>query len=89
MTRDTTVFSTWDMCPPWKRGCLEYCHVFLLFLQRIAAADLASGLRYFGRHIHGRMDMNEDGLVDLAVGSFGAAVLLWSVCPRFINDTLN
>ncbi|KAG7283790.1 hypothetical protein CRUP_034414 [Coryphaenoides rupestris] len=48
------------------------------YKQRIAAVDLASGLRYFGRHIHGRMDMNEDGLVDLAVGSFGAAVLLWS-----------
>lgn len=27
------------------------------------------------------MDMNGDGLVDLAVGSIGAAVLLWSVNP--------
>jgi len=45
--------------------------------QRIAAADLAPGLQYFGRSIHGTMDMNNDGLVDLAVGSLGAAVLLW------------
>jgi integrin alpha 11 len=47
------------------------------YKQRIAALDIASGLRYFGRSIHGSMDMNEDGLVDLAVGSLGAAVLLW------------
>ncbi|XP_054627498.1 integrin alpha-11a isoform X2 [Dunckerocampus dactyliophorus] len=48
------------------------------YKQRIAAADLAPGLQYFGRSIHGMMDMNNDGLVDLAVGSLGAAVLLWS-----------
>lgn len=44
---------------------------------------LAPGLQYFGRCIHGKMDMNGDGLVDLAVGSLGAAVLLWSVNPRW------
>ncbi|XP_063736644.1 integrin alpha-11a isoform X1 [Eleginops maclovinus] len=48
------------------------------YKQRIAATDLAPGLLYFGRSIHGTMDMNDDGLVDLAVGSLGAAVLLWS-----------
>lgn len=41
--------------------------------------DLAPGLQYFGRSIHGTMDMNSDGSVDLAVGSLGAAVLLWLV----------
>ncbi|XP_066557311.1 integrin alpha-11 [Amia ocellicauda] len=46
--------------------------------QRIAAADLSRKLMYFGRSIHGTMDLNEDGLVDLAVGSLGSAVLLWS-----------
>lgn len=50
--------------------------LFLLF-QRIAAADLGPGLMYFGCSIHGQLDMNEDGLVDLAVGSLGNAVLLW------------
>uniref|UniRef100_A0AAX7SPG3 VWFA domain-containing protein n=1 Tax=Astatotilapia calliptera TaxID=8154 RepID=A0AAX7SPG3_ASTCA len=52
------------------------------YKQRIAAADLAPGLQYFGRSIHGVMDMNDDGLVDLAVGSLGAAVLLWSSVVR-------
>ncbi|KAF3832910.1 hypothetical protein F7725_026575 [Dissostichus mawsoni] len=36
------------------------------YKQRIAATDLAPGLLYFGRSIHGTMDMNDDGLVDLA-----------------------
>ena len=54
-----------------------YVYLRMSVSQRIAAADLAPGLLYFGRSIHGTMDMNNDGLVDLAVGSLGAAVLLW------------
>ncbi|XP_048112061.1 integrin alpha-11-like [Alosa alosa] len=46
--------------------------------QRIAAVDVDPGLRYFGCSIHGKMDASGDGLVDLAVGSLGAVVLLWS-----------
>lgn len=49
------------------------------FLQRIAASDLALGLQYFGCSIHGQLDLNEDGLVDLAVGALGNAVILWLV----------
>ncbi|XP_039933683.1 integrin alpha-11 [Hirundo rustica] len=48
------------------------------YKQRIAAADLAPGLMYFGISIHGQLDLDEDGLVDVAVGSLGNAVLLWS-----------
>ncbi|XP_031425218.1 integrin alpha-11a [Clupea harengus] len=48
------------------------------YKQRIGAAQLANGLQYFGLNIHGKMDINGDGLVDLSVGSLGAAVLLWS-----------
>uniref|UniRef100_A0A3Q2XTK6 Integrin, alpha 11a n=1 Tax=Hippocampus comes TaxID=109280 RepID=A0A3Q2XTK6_HIPCM len=58
------------------------------YKQRIAAADLAPGLQYFGRSIHGMMDMNNDGLVDLAVGSLGAAVLLWSKSVIRIYTTI-
>lgn len=59
-----------------QAGLLFFFSPFLLF-QRIAAADLRPGLMYFGCSIHGQLDMNEDGLVDLAVGSLGNAVLLW------------
>ncbi|XP_056596195.1 integrin alpha-11 [Triplophysa dalaica] len=46
--------------------------------QRISGSEISSGLLYFGRSVHGAMDLNKDGLVDLSVGSLGAAVLLWS-----------
>ncbi len=73
-------------------GCFHYDPCLLRFIplsvsQRIAAADLAPGLQYFGRSIHGTMDMNNDGLVDLAVGSLGAAVLLWLVFHP-VNNTV-
>ncbi|NIG60477.1 integrin alpha-11 [Pontoporia blainvillei] len=48
---------------------------------RIAASELAPGLQYFGCSIHGQLDLDEDGLVDLAVGALGNAVILWLV-PR-------
>ncbi|KAJ8252301.1 hypothetical protein COCON_G00216130 [Conger conger] len=48
------------------------------YKQRIAAASLSPSLQYFGCSVHGQMDLNEDGLVDLAVGSLGSAVLLRS-----------
>ncbi|NXD88636.1 ITA11 protein, partial [Halcyon senegalensis] len=56
--------------------------------QRIAAVDLAPGLKYFGCSIHGQLDLNEDGLVDLAVGSLGNAVLLWSRSVVQINASI-
>ncbi|NWT44177.1 ITA11 protein, partial [Chroicocephalus maculipennis] len=58
------------------------------YKQRIAAADLAPGLMYFGCSIHGQLDLNEDGLVDLAVGSLGNAVLLWSRSVVQINASI-
>lgn len=44
--------------------------------QRIEAAALGPALSYFGRSVDGRLDLDGDGLVDLAVGAEGAAVLL-------------
>ncbi|NXJ69241.1 ITA11 protein, partial [Rostratula benghalensis] len=58
------------------------------YKQRIAAADLAPGLMYFGCSIHGQLDLNDDGLVDLAVGSLGNAVLLWSRSVVQINASI-
>ncbi|NXS77011.1 ITA11 protein, partial [Pandion haliaetus] len=58
------------------------------YKQRIAAADLAPGLMYFGCSIHGQLDLNEDGLIDLAIGSLGNAVLLWSRSVVQINTSI-
>ncbi|NXN97457.1 ITA11 protein, partial [Rhinopomastus cyanomelas] len=58
------------------------------YKQRVAAADLAPGLRYFGCSIHGQLDLNEDGLTDLAVGSLGSAVLLWSRSVVRVNASI-
>uniref|UniRef100_A0A670JQW4 Integrin subunit alpha 10 n=1 Tax=Podarcis muralis TaxID=64176 RepID=A0A670JQW4_PODMU len=48
------------------------------FKQRIESAGLRQGLRYFGRSLDGQIDLDGDGLVDLAVGAQGAAVVLRS-----------
>ncbi|KAL6044221.1 hypothetical protein STEG23_019901 [Scotinomys teguina] len=44
--------------------------------QRIAAGSMPQALRYFGRSVDGRLDLDGDDLVDVAVGAHGAAVLL-------------
>ncbi|XP_054847535.1 integrin alpha-10 isoform X2 [Eublepharis macularius] len=48
------------------------------FKQRIESAGLRRGLTYFGRSLDGQIDLDGDGLVDLAVGAQGAAVVLRS-----------
>ncbi|XP_053134662.1 integrin alpha-10 isoform X2 [Hemicordylus capensis] len=48
------------------------------FKQRIESAGLRRGLSYFGRSLDGQIDLDGDGLVDLAVGAQGAAVVLRS-----------
>ncbi|XP_034031669.1 integrin alpha-11 [Thalassophryne amazonica] len=48
------------------------------YRQRLSAAGLSAGLQYFGQSLHGILDVNADGLVDLAVGALGAAVIIWS-----------
>uniref|UniRef100_G3VRC7 Integrin subunit alpha 11 n=1 Tax=Sarcophilus harrisii TaxID=9305 RepID=G3VRC7_SARHA len=59
------------------------------YKQRIASSELAPGLQYFGCSIHGQMDLNEDGLIDLAVGSLGGAVILWSRSVVQINASIH
>ncbi|XP_074246288.1 integrin alpha-10 isoform X2 [Saimiri boliviensis] len=46
--------------------------------QRIAAASIPHALSYFGRSVDGRLDLDGDDLVDVAVGAQGAAILLSS-----------
>uniref|UniRef100_A0A9L0JJ98 Integrin subunit alpha 11 n=1 Tax=Equus asinus TaxID=9793 RepID=A0A9L0JJ98_EQUAS len=54
--------------------------------QRITASELAPGLQYFGCSVHGQLDLNEDGLVDLAVGALGNAVILWTLFLHHPTD---
>ncbi|MBZ3875396.1 Integrin alpha-10 [Sciurus carolinensis] len=46
--------------------------------QRISAATMPQALSYFGRSVDGRLDLDGDDLVDVAVGAQGAAILLSS-----------
>ncbi|XP_069507766.1 integrin alpha-X-like [Ambystoma mexicanum] len=46
--------------------------------QRIVGSAFSPGLKYFGTSIHGRLDISEDGLIDIAVGSLGQALILRS-----------
>ncbi|KAM8878943.1 integrin alpha-L [Spinachia spinachia] len=48
------------------------------FSQRIMGQDVKPGLRFFGQAIDGDMDLGEDGLPDIAVGSQGTVVVMRS-----------
>ncbi|MFT7808519.1 integrin alpha-10 [Arapaima gigas] len=57
--------------------------------QRIAASALSPHLQYFGRSVSARMDLDGDGLLDLAVGAQGNAVLLSSRNIVQVNVSLS
>ncbi|XP_078280412.1 integrin alpha-L-like, partial [Rhinoraja longicauda] len=46
--------------------------------QHIRSADVEPGLQFFGRSIHGAMDVSRDGLTDIAVGALGKVVVFRS-----------
>ncbi|XP_055521517.1 LOW QUALITY PROTEIN: integrin alpha-X-like [Leucoraja erinacea] len=46
--------------------------------QHIRSADVKTGLRFFGRAIHGAIDVSSDGLSDFAVGALGKVVVFRS-----------
>uniref|UniRef100_A0A4W2BND1 Integrin subunit alpha X n=1 Tax=Bos indicus x Bos taurus TaxID=30522 RepID=A0A4W2BND1_BOBOX len=56
--------------------------------QRIAGSQLSLGLQYFGRSLSGGQDLTQDGLVDLAVGAQGHALLLRSLPVLKVNVTM-
>ncbi|KAM8777560.1 integrin alpha-L [Rhynchonycteris naso] len=46
--------------------------------QRIEGTQVSPGIRWFGRSIHGVMDLGGDGLADVAVGAKGQVIVLSS-----------
>ncbi|KAM9208954.1 integrin alpha-L [Dugong dugon] len=46
--------------------------------QRIKGTQVSSGIRWFGRSIHGVKDLGGDGLIDVAVGAEGQVIILSS-----------
>uniref|UniRef100_A0A8C2R507 VWFA domain-containing protein n=1 Tax=Capra hircus TaxID=9925 RepID=A0A8C2R507_CAPHI len=55
---------------------------------RIAGSQLSLGLQYFGRSLSGGQDLTQDGLVDLAVGARGHALLLRTLPVLKVNMTM-
>lgn len=50
--------------------------VTCLLIQRIRGQKIQPELRFFGQAIDGDIDLGEDGLPDMVIGSQGAAVVL-------------
>ncbi|XP_054635985.1 integrin alpha-D [Dunckerocampus dactyliophorus] len=49
-----------------------------IFSQRIMGQKIKPGIRFFGQAISGSIDLGDDGLPDLVIGSYGTAVVLRS-----------
>ncbi|KAI4875226.1 hypothetical protein NFI96_010697, partial [Prochilodus magdalenae] len=48
------------------------------YVQRIAAGGDGDKMKFFGQSIHGIMDLNNDGIIDVTIGGIGGAALYWS-----------
>lgn len=46
-----------------------------LVFQRILGKEIQPGLRFFGQSMYGKIDLGDDGLPDIVVGSQGMAVV--------------
>ncbi|XP_040002029.1 integrin alpha-L-like [Xiphias gladius] len=56
----------------------RYRGICSTFSQRIRGKEIEPWLRFFGQAIHGDIDLEEDGLPDIVIGSQGTAVVLRS-----------
>ncbi|XP_044303916.1 integrin alpha-L [Varanus komodoensis] len=48
------------------------------YSQRIKGEDISPSLKFFGRSIHGKTDLDEDGLIDITVGASGEVMVVRS-----------
>ncbi|XP_027881336.1 integrin alpha-1 isoform X1 [Xiphophorus couchianus] len=51
---------------------------YLNLVQHIPAGGDGEKVKFFGQSIHGIMDLNGDGIVDVTIGGLGGASLFWS-----------
>ncbi|XP_014834656.1 PREDICTED: integrin alpha-1 isoform X1 [Poecilia mexicana] len=51
---------------------------YLKLVQHIPAGGDGEKVKFFGQSIHGIMDLNGDGIVDVTIGGLGGASLFWS-----------
>lgn len=49
----------------------------LCISQRIASGGDGEKVKFFGQSVHGEMDLNDDGLIDVTIGGLGGAALFW------------
>ncbi|XP_029307903.1 integrin alpha-10 [Cottoperca gobio] len=59
------------------------------YKQRISGSSISPKMQYFGRSVSARLDLDGDGLIDLAVGAQGSAVMLSSRSIVQINVSLS
>uniref|UniRef100_A0A8C0V6H4 Integrin subunit alpha 1 n=1 Tax=Cyanistes caeruleus TaxID=156563 RepID=A0A8C0V6H4_CYACU len=66
------------------------------YSQRIASGGDGEKVKFFGQSVHGEMDLNDDGLIDVTIGGLGGAALFWSrdvaevnVSMQFIPKSIN
>ncbi|KAH0626368.1 hypothetical protein JD844_001310 [Phrynosoma platyrhinos] len=53
-------------------------NLLMHYSQRITGASISPGLKFFGQSIHGKTDLDRDGLIDITVGALGEVVVLRS-----------
>ncbi|XP_042327562.1 integrin alpha-L [Sceloporus undulatus] len=53
-------------------------NLLMHYSQRITGASISPSLKFFGQSIHGKTDLNRDGLIDITVGALGEVVVLRS-----------
>uniref|UniRef100_A0A803XZN3 VWFA domain-containing protein n=1 Tax=Meleagris gallopavo TaxID=9103 RepID=A0A803XZN3_MELGA len=58
------------------------------YTQRIASGGDGEKVKFFGQSVHGEMDLNDDGLIDVTIGGLGGAALFWSRDVAEVNVSM-
>ncbi|XP_054908607.1 integrin alpha-1 [Poeciliopsis prolifica] len=61
---------------------------YLNLVQHIPAGGDGKKVKFFGQSIHGIMDLNGDGIVDVTIGGMGGASLFWSRDVAQVTPTM-